>query len=144
MAGQLAAAGGSSSGTAAHAAAPTRFLQQQQQQQPGLDNLLRFGSISSSAAAARRRLQLQHRRTLHQQQQQHLHGTYPAAPETPLGGSSSSRGLQETQAAAGVLPRINLLGSGQPSLLALPHQLRPHVFLYKSLGYEEYYDTLCR
>jgi hypothetical protein len=113
----------------------------QQQQQSGLERSLRLGS--SSAAAARRRLQLQHRRTLQQQQQQYSLDTDLAAAEASQ-DSSSSRDLQQAPAAAGVLPRINLLGSGQPSLLGLPQLLRPHVFLYKNLGYEKYYDTLCR
>uniref|UniRef100_A0A383VKI1 Uncharacterized protein n=1 Tax=Tetradesmus obliquus TaxID=3088 RepID=A0A383VKI1_TETOB len=145
MADQLAAAGGGS-GSAAVQAAPARLLQQPQQ--PGRERGLRIGSSSSSAVAARRRLQLQHRRTLQQQQQQrqyNLPTTFMAAADS----SSSSRSLQQAPAAAaaaavGVLPRINLLGSGQPPLLGLPQQLRPHVFLYRDLGYADYYDTLCR
>lgn len=64
------------------------------------------------------------------------------------GGSSSSRSrsrrsLQDN--AAGVtLPRINVLGSGRLSGLGVPQELRAQVFVYKDLGYTDYYDTVCR
>lgn len=144
MANQLAAAAGGS-GAAAVQAAPARLLQQQQ---PGPGRGVRLGS-SSSAVAARRRLQLQHRRTL-QQQQHHQQHDVPTISLAAADSSSSgsSRLLRQAPAAAAAavrpLPRINLLGSGQPSLLGLPQQLRPHVFLYRDLGYADYYDTLCR
>ncbi len=47
--------------------------------------------------------------------------------------------------AAGVtLPRINVLGSGRLSGLEVPEELRPQVFVYRGLGYADYYDTVCR
>jgi hypothetical protein len=42
------------------------------------------------------------------------------------------------------LPRINVMGSGQVAQLAVPANLRPWVHLYRNLGYDDYYDTLCR
>eukprot|EP00878_Enallax_costatus_P018852 GHUV01019871.1.p1 GENE.GHUV01019871.1~~GHUV01019871.1.p1 ORF type:complete len:248 (+),score=89.59 GHUV01019871.1:1370-2113(+) len=56
---------------------------------------------------------------------------------------SSSRALR-ADAAGAALPRINVLGSGRLSGLAVPRELRPHVSVYRGMGYADYYDTLCR
>ncbi|KAF6257071.1 hypothetical protein COO60DRAFT_1526080 [Scenedesmus sp. NREL 46B-D3] len=149
MASQMAAAPGGGGDAATPAAAPTRLLlrRQQQQQESGPQRTISrlvSSSSSSSAAAARRRLELQHRRTLQRRQHHNASASLPAA-----GAASGGRQLRQAPAAGaaaavGVLPRINLLGSGPPSQLGLPPQLRPHVTLYRDLGYGDYYDTLCR
>lgn len=43
-----------------------------------------------------------------------------------------------------LLPRINVVGSGKFEALGLPQELAGSVFVYKNLGYAEYFDTMCR
>jgi len=52
--------------------------------------------------------------------------------------------LAVTGAPGQPLPWINVMGSGRVALLAVPEDLRPWVHLTRDLGYEDYYDTLCR
>lgn len=56
--------------------------------------------------------------------------------------SSSSRSLAASPQQ--VLPRINLVGSGDVRGLGVRPDLQPSVKLYLGLSYEEFYDTLCR
>lgn len=56
--------------------------------------------------------------------------------------SSSSRSLAASPQQ--VLPRINLVGSGDVRGLGVSPDLQPSVKLYLGLSYEEFYDTLCR
>lgn len=78
-----------------------------------------------------------------------------AAAKNASGSSSGERRLQHSLQQVGAsggsssgggarLPRVNVIGSGSLAALALPKSLGGSVYVYKDLGYEDYYDTLCR
>ncbi|KAI8476139.1 MAG: hypothetical protein J3K34DRAFT_402192 [Monoraphidium minutum] len=62
----------------------------------------------------------------------------PPPPPPPLPPAPAQ------ERAAALLPRINVVGSGDVSKLALPDALAGAVHIYSGLGYEEYFDTMCR
>lgn len=60
------------------------------------------------------------------------------------GGDSGGGGGAGEAAPSQPLPRINVIGSGDIAALKLPAALLGSVFVYKELGYDDYYGTMCR
>ena len=72
------------------------------------------------------------------------HDSSGSSSSSSSSSSNDSISNRLLQSSSPMLPRINLVGSGDVRQLGVAPQLQPFVKLYLGLSYGDYYDTLCR
>lgn len=67
-----------------------------------------------------------------------------AAEASAAAASAGAAVQQQQQQLSQQAPVVNVLGAGNVSALALPRELAGSVRVYRGLGFQDFYDTICR